>query len=137
MIKSYWSVNSNTGLIGSLTSFWRNDMFRKTFIGAGLLVGSLSFIGTASAQGNCYGNYGYQQAYRVPVYRAPIYVTPAYRPVQVYRPPVYGYSPVSRGVNVNIGVGGGYPRGIGYGSGYGYGSGFGYGPGISVGRFRF
>ena len=113
-------------------------MFRKTLIGASLVIGSLSLAGTAAAQGNCHGNYGYQQAYRAPVYAAPVYATSAYRPVQVYRQP-YGYSPISRGVNVNIGVGGGYPRGLGYGSGYGYGSGigYGYGRGISVGRIRF
>ena len=112
-------------------------MFRKTLVGVSLVVGSLSLVGTASAQGNCYGNYGYQQVYRAPVYRAPVYVTSAYRPVQVYRPSMYGYSPAYRGVNVNVGIGGGYPRGLGYGSGYGYGSGFNYGPGIGVGRIRF
>lgn len=105
-------------------------MFRKTLIGASLVVGSLCCSGTVSAQSYCYGTPGYQQ-----VYRAPVYVAPVYRPVQVYRPPVYGYSPISRGVNVNIGIGGGYPRGYGYG----YGSGIGYGPGIrvGVGRIRF
>ena len=110
-------------------------MIWKTLMGVGLLVGSGVWSGTASAQGYCHGGPVYQQAYRAPVYRAPvaIYRAPAYRSMQAYRAPVYGgygygLPAVSRGVNVNIGVGG-YPRS--------YGSGFGYGPSFGMGRYPF
>ena len=33
-------------------------MFRKTLIGASLVIGSLSLAGTAAAQGNCQSNTG-------------------------------------------------------------------------------